>query len=82
MVIKRTVELAYGEMISLKELITNKKYKRISEEELSDIVMNHIEFRDYVTLEGDLAADKAYNLYLTWHPVGKRVKRRDRSNDI
>ena len=55
------VEKVMG-IISMEELMTNRKYRKMTLDELDDVLNYSVSFEDYCSLPGCLARGKAYNL--------------------
>ena len=50
-------------IISKEELMTNRKYRKMTLEELDDVLNYSISFEDFCSLPGVLARSKAQNLF-------------------
>jgi hypothetical protein len=54
------------ERVTLEQLLTEPKYREMSEQELWDVIGDELLYDDYEELEGTLAIDKTRNLRHKW----------------
>jgi hypothetical protein len=59
--------------LTVKELLTNPKYKSKNKEQLSDVINNDLDFEEYLKIKGDLANDKAETILERFKKYNKKA---------